>query len=78
MMYKAGPVGQVFEREQLPKIRKIREEYLGLPITAEGGIDRKTVPMVVDNGATRLVVNSYLFAENKDRIAEAIEELRNI
>jgi ribulose-phosphate 3-epimerase len=76
MMYKAGASGGEFEREQLPKIRKIHEEYKELPIEVDGGISKETAPLVVNNGATRLVSTSYLFWKNSQRIPEAIEELR--
>ena len=77
MMYKAGASGQTFQREQLLKIKKIHEEYKELPIEVDGGISKDTAPLVVENGATRLVSTSYLFWKNKERIAEAIEELKN-
>lgn len=76
MMYNAGASGQEFQTEQLPKIRKIHEEYRELPIEVDGGIDKTTAPLVIENGTTRLVSTSYLFWKNPDRIAEAIEELK--
>lgn len=76
MMYKAGASGQSFQSQHLPKIKKIHEEYQDLPIEVDGGIDKQSAPLVIENGATRLVSTSYLFWKNPDRIAEAIEELK--
>lgn len=76
MMYKAGASGQPFQPEQLPKIKKIHDEYPDLSIEVDGGIDKQTAVLVRENGATRLVSTSFLFWQNKDRINEAIEELQ--
>lgn len=76
MTVKSGFSGQPFLREVLPKIRKVHEEYPELPIEVDGGIDKQTAPLVIENGATRLVSTSYLFWKNRERIGEAIEELR--
>lgn len=78
MMYKSGASGQTFQREQLTKIKKISEEYKELPIEVDGGIDKSTAILVIENGATRLVSTSYLFWKNRERIEEAIEEIRTI
>ena len=76
MTISSGFSGTSFLPETLPKIRKIHEEYPNLPIEVDGGIGKETAPLVIENGATRLVSTSYLFWKNKDRIAEAIEELK--
>ncbi len=77
MMYKAGFSGQTFDSSNLAKVRKIHEEYQDLPIEVDGGIDKNTAPLVIENGATRLVSTSYLFWKNAHRIKEAIEELKS-
>jgi len=76
MTISSGFSGTPFLPQVLPKIRKIHEEYPNLPIEVDGGIGKETAPLVIENGATRLVSTSYLFWKNKDRIAEAIEELK--
>jgi len=77
MTIKSGFSGTSFLKEALPKIRKVHEEYQNLPIEVDGGIDKNTAPLVIQNGATRLVSTSYLFWKNPHRIKEAIEELKN-
>ena len=76
MTISSGFSGTPFLPQVLPKIRKIHEKYPNLPIEVDGGIGKETAPLVIENGATRLVSTSYLFWKNKDRIAEAIEELK--
>jgi len=77
MMYKAGKSGQKFQPEQLEKIKKIKKEHPHLPVEVDGGTDDKTASLSIKAGATRLISTSFLFWENKDRIGEAIEELRS-
>lgn len=76
MTVPSGASGQEFDRSVLPKIKKIHESYPDLPIQVDGGINEKTAPLVIENGATRLISTSYLFQKNRDRIEEAMEELR--
>ena len=76
MTIKSGFSGQPFLPSVLPKIKKVHDEYPELPIEVDGGISKETAPLVIDNGATRLVSTSYLFWKNKERIEEAIEELK--
>lgn len=78
MGIKTGFSGTPFLREVLPKIQKIHTEYKDLPIEVDGGIDKSTAPLVIDNGATRLVSTSYLFWKNRERIEDAIEELKGL
>jgi ribulose-phosphate 3-epimerase len=76
MMYKAGPSGQTFMPQNLLKIKKIHAAYPNLAIEVDGGIDDKTAPLVVENGATRLVSTSFLYWKNQNNIKEAIEKLQ--
>lgn len=75
MTIKSGYSGSVFLPSVLPKIKKIHELFPALPIEVDGGIDKQTAPLCIENGATRLVSTSFLFWKNPDRITEAIEEL---
>lgn len=77
MTINSGVSGSPFLPETLPKIKKIHENYPHLPIEVDGGINKETAPLVIDNGATRLVSTSYLFWKNPDRIAQAIEDLKS-
>lgn len=77
MTVPSGSSGQPFVREVLAKIKTIHDSFPHLPIQVDGGIDDKTAPLVIENGATRLISTSYLFWKNRDRIEEAIEELKS-
>ncbi len=65
----------MFQPETVEKIKTIHRNLPDLPIVAEVGITPETVKLVRDAGATRIVVGSYLFA-NEQGIAGAIESLR--
>ncbi len=76
MMYPMGASGQAFQPQNLKKIQLLHQQYPNLPIEVDGGIDEKTAPLVIENGATRLVSTSYLFKKNPQRIKDAIAQLQ--
>lgn len=76
MMYKAGPSGQKFQKENLKKIKFIHQNFPNLPIEVDGGINGETAKMVKEAGASRLVSTSFLFWQNRDHLEEAIEILK--
>ncbi|TVR45978.1 MAG: ribulose-phosphate 3-epimerase [Planctomycetota bacterium] len=53
--------GQAFIPAVRPRIRFLRGRFPELPIQVDGGIDRRTIPMVVEDGANRLVCGSAYF-----------------
>ncbi|TVR11460.1 MAG: ribulose-phosphate 3-epimerase [Planctomycetota bacterium] len=55
--------GQAFIPAVRPRIRAVRERFPQLPIMVDGGIDRSTIPLVVADGATRLVCGSAYFKD---------------
>ncbi len=77
MMVEAGFSGGTFLPECIEKIKSIHSYLPDLPIEVSGGIDEKTARLVTDAGATRLVVNSFLF-QNPGNIKSAIEQLRAV
>lgn len=70
--------GQRFIHSQLDKIRCIRrmldELNIEIPIALDGGIDRKTAPIVVEAGATVLVAGSSVY-NSTDSVANNINGL---
>ena len=76
-MVEAGFSGGTFLPECIEKIKSIHSYLPDLPIEVSGGIDEKTARLVTDAGATRLVVNSFLF-QNPGNIKSAIEQLRAV
>jgi ribulose-phosphate 3-epimerase len=58
--------GQAFIPQVRPRIRATRERFPDLDIQVDGGIARDTIPLVVADGANRLVCGSAYFKE-RDR-----------
>lgn len=77
MTAEAGTVNGTFLPEAVEKIRLVRQNFPDLPIEAIGAINETTVKMVKDAGVTRVVSNSFLFADEND-IASRIEALRSL
>jgi ribulose-phosphate 3-epimerase len=53
--------GQAFIPQVRKYIRATRQAFATLPIQVDGGINRETVPLVVADGATRLVCGNAFF-----------------
>lgn len=79
MTVNPGFGGQVFIESSLDKIRKLREmiEQRGLAVDIEvdGGINKTTLPRVLEAGANVIVAGSAVFNGN---IAENVKTLQNI
>jgi ribulose-phosphate 3-epimerase len=58
--------GQAFIPQVRPRIRATRAQFPQLDIQVDGGIARDTIPLVVADGANRLVCGSAYF-KDKDR-----------
>ena len=71
-----GFYGHPFDDRVLEKISTLRKKYPNVIIEIDGGINLKTAQEVLDRGATRLVVGSYLF--QGDNIKERIDEVRKL
>jgi len=57
--------GQAFIPAVRERIRAVHERFPDLPIQVDGGIDRNTIPLVVADGASRLVCGSAYFKDSK-------------
>ena len=60
MTVNPGWGGQSFISSTLDKIRQVRSLSADLDIQVDGGIDPKTLPLVIEAGANVFVVGSYL------------------
>ena len=71
--------GQPFIKELLPKIRKARqiidEQRLDIDLAVDGGINEKTAPLAIKEGANVLAVGSAIFGGKNPK--KAIKALRN-
>ncbi len=61
MTIQAGESGRPFQPELLEKLKKIKENYSFLPIEVDGGINRETILLAKEAGASRFVTTSHLF-----------------
>ena len=71
-----GFYGHSFDEQVLERILALRKKYPNVIIEIDGGINLKTAQEVLDRGANRLVVGSYLF--QGDNTKERIEEVRKL
>ncbi len=80
MTVEPGFGGQGFINNSLEKISELRkiidENSLRTEIQVDGGINEKTAPLVVREGATNLVSGSFLF--RSDNMAASVAKLRII
>lgn len=69
--------GQLFLKNQLPKIGYVRQLVEGkkIRIQVDGGITPKTASLCIQNGADTLISGAYIF--NEPNWAEAIQTLRD-
>ena len=67
-----GFQGEEFDDRVIEKVRKFRDAYPHIPISVDGGVSLETEPLLLEAGATRLVVGSALF--KSDDIDERLEE----
>ena len=70
----SGAGGQSYHNEVTAKIREARQKYKNLTIQVDGGVNKSTIDIVVNAGATNLVIGSYITeAEN---LAKRIKEIK--
>lgn len=56
-----GYQGNPFDERVLEHIKSLRAKYPDLPISVDGAVNRDTAPLLLDAGATRLVVGSAIW-----------------
>jgi ribulose-phosphate 3-epimerase len=71
-----GHQGEPFDDRVLSQIASLRELYPELIISVDGSVTLDTAPKLVEAGANRLVVGSFLM--NSYDIRETIRELENL
>ncbi len=79
MTVNPGFGGQSFIHSQVDKIRRVRQllddRGLDTPIAVDGGINPDTAPLVIEAGATVLMVGSSIY-NSKASVAENVAALR--
>ncbi|MEK7094951.1 MAG: hypothetical protein AAB886_02495 [Patescibacteria group bacterium] len=71
-----GRAGREMLPETIEKVKNLRSKYPELAISVDIGVNDKTVPALVDAGATYLCVNSAIFAATNP--AEAYNSLQKL
>ncbi len=71
-----GMQGEPFDPRVLEQIKKLRKQYGELIISVDGSVNETTAPMLIDAGASRLVVGSLLL--HSTDIRETMRELENL
>jgi ribulose-phosphate 3-epimerase len=73
---KIGFQGQPFDQNVLHQIHWLKRELPNMPIAVDGGINRDTAQLVVDAGATKVVVGHDILESSNP--LEEVRELRSI
>ena len=71
-----GFQGEAFDERVLVQIRELKDKYPDLIISVDGSVNENTAPLLVEAGASRLVVGSALMRSFD--VKETIKELENL
>ena len=71
-----GFSGVDLDEKVYDKIKILREKYFDLPIAVDIGVNKKTASLLIEAGATKLIIGSAIF--NTDDIIGTIEEFKNL
>ena len=71
-----GHQGVSLEENVYEKIKTLRGKFSEIPIAVDIGVNEDTAPMLIDAGATKLIIGSAIF--NSEDIIEKVEEFKNL
>ena len=71
-----GCCGVDLDEKVYDKIKILREKYFDLPIAVDIGVNKNTAPLLIEAGATKLIIGSAIF--NTDDIIGTIEQFQQI
>jgi ribulose-phosphate 3-epimerase len=71
-----GFQGEAFDTRVLSQIKELKDKYPDLIISVDGSVNENTAPLLVEAGASRLVVGSALMRSFD--VKETIKELENL
>jgi ribulose-phosphate 3-epimerase len=74
-IHKIGEQGQFFDEEALLRIRGLSQQFGGMPIQVDGGMNPLHAQKVLDAGAQTIVVGSFIFAEDPGTALKELESL---
>ncbi|MFA6585587.1 MAG: hypothetical protein WCS86_00270 [Candidatus Paceibacterota bacterium] len=73
---KIGYQGVTLDEKIYKKIKDFREKYFDIPIAVDIGVNKKTAPLLIKAGVTKLIMGSAIF--NTDDVVGTIEEFKNL
>jgi len=73
---KIGYQGIELDEQIYKKVKILREKYPDLPIAIDIGVNEETASVLIEAGATKLIIGSAIF--NAEDIIEKIEEFKNL
>lgn len=62
-----GFQGQQFNVDAIAQVRRAKELYPGIAISVDGGVSSASIPLLIEAGATELVVGSAIFGSGDPR-----------
>lgn len=62
-----GYQGQVFDARAIAQVRRAKELYPDKVITVDGGVNKASIPLLIEAGATQFVVGSTIFGNEDPR-----------
>ncbi|MEI7689108.1 MAG: hypothetical protein WCI91_02885 [Candidatus Nomurabacteria bacterium] len=71
-----GFQGEAFDERVLSQIKELKDKYPDLIISVDGSVNENTAPLLVEAGASRLVIGSALMRSFD--VKETIKELENL
>jgi len=73
---KVGQQGEPFDRRVVDQVRWIHSELPNMQIAVDGGMNIDTAGEVIDAGATKIIVGSYIL--NSSNPLEAVREMQSL
>lgn len=71
-----GAQGEDFDEKCLEHIKTLKQKFLDLVISVDGGVDLETAPALISAGASRLAIGSAIF--DSDYIIEIIAKFKSL
>ena len=73
---RVGYQGQAFDEKVIEKIRQAHKKYPNIPISVDGAVSLETAPLLIEAGASRLIIGSAIF--ESDNPIDAIAKFKSL
>jgi len=71
-----GHQGRTFDERVIDKIKRLREKYPQLPLSVDGGVNKISIPLLLEAEVNRLVAGSAVFGQ--EGVSENIARLKQL